>query len=329
MIAAIDCSFIPKAGQETYGLGNFYNGSASKTERGLEISVIAVIDVDRKQGYSLSVQQTADRKSSETDKSKSKQKQESRVESYIEQLRATKPYLPKQVRYIVGDGFYSKQKWVKAVEDEGLESIGKLRQDADLRYRYEGEYSGRGRPRLYGEKFQVENLDSLEKVEGEKWEKQSLQLYTQVVWSKNFRRLIRLLYVSRVTKGGQQGYALLFSTDVNLDPEKIYEYYKMRFQIEFIFRDSKQFTGLKDCQARDGVKLDFHFNSSLSALNVAKLQNRGGEARESGFSMANQKRWAWNEYLLERFIAELGLDQTLIKSHPQYSKLCQHGLIAF
>jgi hypothetical protein len=103
----------------------------------------------------------------------------------------------------------------------------------------------------------------------------------------------------------------------------------MRFQIEFIFRDSKQFTGLKDCQARDGVKLDFHFNSSLSALNVAKLQNRGGEARESGFSMTNQKRWAWNEYLLERFIAELGLDQTLIKSHPQYPKLCQHGLIAF
>lgn len=36
-----------------------------------------------------------------------------------------------------------------------------------------------------------------------------------------------------------------------------------------------------------------------------------------------------NEYLLERFITELGLDQTLIKSHPQYSKLCQHGLIAF
>ena len=106
VIAAIDCSFIPKAGQETYGLGNFYNGSVSKTERGLEISVIAVIDVDRKQGYSLSVQQTADKQSSEIDKSKSKQKQESRVESYIEQLRATKPYLPKQVRYIVGDGFY-------------------------------------------------------------------------------------------------------------------------------------------------------------------------------------------------------------------------------
>lgn len=327
MIAAIDCSFIPKAGKETYGLGNFYNGSASKTERGLEISVIAVIDVDSKQGYSLSVRQTADKQTLEADKSP--QKKESRVDSYIEQLKATKPYLPKQVRYLVGDGFYSKRKWLTGVVAEGLEVIGKLRRDADLRYRYEGEYSGRGRPRLYGEKFKVEDLDSLVKVEGENWEKLSLQLYTQVVWSKNFQRLIRLVYVHRVTKSGQQGYALLFSTDVNLAPEKIYEYYKMRFQIEFIFRDSKQFTGLKDCQARDGVKLDFHFNSSLAALNVAKLQSRDGGAKESSFSMANQKRLAWNEYLLERFIAELGLDQTLIKSHPQYPMLCQHGLIAF
>jgi hypothetical protein len=327
VIAAIDCSFIPKAGKETYGLGNFYNGSTSKAEQGLEISVIAVIDVDSKQAYSLSVRQTVDKQAKQADKSQ--QKQESRVDSYLEQLRATKPYLPKQVRYLVGDGFYSKQKWLTGVVAEGLEVIGKLRQDADLRYRYEGEYSGRGRPRLYGAKFKVEDLDSLVKVEGGNWEKLSLQLYTQVVWSKNFQRLIRLVYVHRVTKSGQLGYALLFSTDVNLAPEKIYEYYKMRFQIEFIFRDSKQFTGLKDCQARDGVKLDFHFNSSLSALNVAKLQSRDGEAKESSFSMANQKRLAWNHYLLERFIAELGLDQTLIKSHPQYHKLCQHGLISF
>jgi hypothetical protein len=132
-----------------------------------------------------------------------------------------------------------------------------------------------------------------------------------------------------VTESGQLGSALLFSTDVNLAPEKIYEYYKMRFQIEFIFRDGKQFTGLKACQARDGVKLDFHFNSSLASLNVPKFQSRDGKAKDNSFSMANQKRLAWNEYLLERFITELGLDQTLIKSHPQYPKLCQHGLISF
>jgi hypothetical protein len=48
-----------KVAKQTYGIEYFYNGSAGKAEKGLEISVIAVVDaVDRKQGYPLSVQQT-------------------------------------------------------------------------------------------------------------------------------------------------------------------------------------------------------------------------------------------------------------------------------
>jgi hypothetical protein len=35
----MDCSFIPKSGKQTPGLDWFYNGSASRTERGLEISL--------------------------------------------------------------------------------------------------------------------------------------------------------------------------------------------------------------------------------------------------------------------------------------------------
>ena len=45
IILAVDCSFIPKSGKQTYGLDYFYNGSAAKTEKGLEISAMAVVDV--------------------------------------------------------------------------------------------------------------------------------------------------------------------------------------------------------------------------------------------------------------------------------------------
>ena len=68
--------------------------------------------------------------------------------------------------------------------------------------------------------------------------------------------------------------AVLFSTDVDLDALTIYRYYKARFQIEFLFRDAKQFTGLTDSQARSQVKLNFHFNASLSAVTLAKLDAR-------------------------------------------------------
>jgi hypothetical protein len=57
-IGAMDCSFVKKSGKATYGLDWFYNGSAHRTERGLEISVIAVVDVNHHRAYSLSVQQT-------------------------------------------------------------------------------------------------------------------------------------------------------------------------------------------------------------------------------------------------------------------------------
>ncbi|MEG4172019.1 hypothetical protein QUA16_32070 [Microcoleus sp. S13_C3] len=50
------------------------------------------------------------------------------------------------------------------------------------------------------------------------------------------------------------------------------EYYQARFQSEFIFREAKQFTGLSDCQARHLPRLNFHFNASLIALNLAKHQ---------------------------------------------------------
>jgi hypothetical protein len=100
--------------------------------------------------------------------------------------------------------------------------------------------------------------------------------------------------------------------------------------MEFIFRDAKQFTGLSDCQARNEQALDFHFNASLMALNLAKrearLQHTG--TNEFIFSMNNVKRGALNNHLLDRFIAKLGLDSTFIKSHPNFQSLLEYGFIA-
>ena len=52
--------------------------------------------------------------------------------------------------------------------------------------------------------------------------------------------------------------AVLFSTDINLAAARLYRYDNARVQIEFLFRDAKQFTGLTDCQARSQAKLAFH-----------------------------------------------------------------------
>jgi len=41
-------------------------------------------------------------------------------------------------------------------------------------------------------------------------------------------------------------YVTLFNTDLSLEYDKIIDYYSLRFQIEFVFRDSKQYWGMED-----------------------------------------------------------------------------------
>jgi len=65
-------------------------------------------------------------------------------------------------------------------------------------------------------------------------------------------------------------YTLLFSTDTNLDAEKIIDYYSARFQIEFLFRDAKQHFGLEECLSRNKKTLDFNFNAVMASLNQIK-----------------------------------------------------------
>ncbi len=43
--------------------------------------------------------------------------------------------------------------------------------------------------------------------------------------------------------------------------------------------------------------------------------------------MATDKRQMLNQHLLERFIALLDLDPTLIKSHPNYPDLRRYGAL--
>jgi hypothetical protein len=322
VILAVDCSFIPKSGKKTYGINYFYNGSASRVEKGLEVSAMAVVDVSQKRGYSLSVQQTPPNNSSSE---KPQQLEVTRIDHYLTQLKVTIPYLPSSLRYVVSDGFYSKIKWVEGVTNLKLEAIGKLRRDANLRYLNQDEYSGRGRPRKYAGKVDLADYSNFELVTQLSEE---LDLYTAVVWSISLKRKIRVCYL--LNNSTSSSYAVLFCTDLELDAYSIYLYYKARFQIEFLFRDSKQFTGLADCQARDLTKLDFHFNSSLTALNLAKcdaVQQHNSDS-DFVFSMASYKRRALNHHLLERFIQQLDLEPTLIKSHPNYPSLYDYGIIS-
>ncbi|GHV32817.1 hypothetical protein FACS1894177_09190 [Bacteroidia bacterium] len=73
------------------------------------------------------------------------------------------------------------------------------------------------------------------------------------------------------------------------------------------FRDAKQFAGLEDSQARSGNKLDFHFNTALTTVNIAKvIQLKDETGREFSFSMRDMKVLFHNSLLLQRFFVMFG-----------------------
>lgn len=345
-IAVIDCSFLRKSGKKTDGKAYFYNGVAGQSEQGLEISVISIVEIETRLSDSLSVQQTPSRsqikpgkklpqnpKNSWSKKSRPKPESQSskpditRVDDYAQHLKNTRCFFPTSVRYLVADGYYYRSKFWEAVRELNLDFIGKLRVDANLRYLYTGEQKKLGAPRKYDGKVDCHDLSRLNFV---KDLKPGVSLYTLVLWSCCLNCPISLACISEVQANGKIKNAWLFSTDIHLLPEQIVEYYQARFQIEFIFRDPKQFTGLSDCQARHLPRLDFHFNASLIALNFAKhqLSSCHSSAKSFVFSMASYKRLEFNKHLLCTFIDKLDLDPDLILNHPNLPSVLSYGTLA-
>ena len=313
LVAAMDASYIAKSGKQTYGLGNFYNGCLGRAVKGLEISELALIERDSRQAFAFSTRQTVD----EVGKT--------RPELYAEHVKACGPQLPKEVSYLLVDGYYTKKHFVDTVcgLEQKLELVAKLRGDANLRYFYRGAYSGFGRPKRYDGKV---DFAELSRFVYEGAVAPSLHSYVQTLWHVRLRRSLRvvLLLDTRKTK---PRYILLFSTDLVLSGAEILELYKLRFQIEFLFRDAKQFTGLTDCQARDQRALHFHFNAALSAVNLAKLDLLSQQPPNQPFvfSLGTYIHRAFGHQLLSRLLSNLALDPTCKKVDAAFNHALAFG----
>jgi hypothetical protein len=325
LISAHDASFISKSGKQTFGLGHFFNGCASRAERGLEISTLAVVDVTRRCAFTLASAQTPPGEAA-----RQAEPEETRVDFYKQQLREHRHRLPPGVQYHCVDGYYAKKKYIDEVVSLNLHAITKLRSDADCVFLYTGPHpKRRGARRKYDGKVNFQALHRFEDL-GTRPEEPHLHLYTAVVWHKTLQRRLRIVVLLNRKDPAKPRFIVLGSTDPALNGHKLIDLYVARFQIEFLFRDSKQFTGLLDCQARAEAALDFHFNASLATLNLvraADLCMQQGQAPHV-FSMASWKQCQFNERLLDLFMEKFALDPTWVKNHACYDELRAYGAIA-
>ncbi|MBC7571409.1 MAG: transposase [Spirosoma sp.] len=261
-IGIIDCSFIPKSGNKTFGLDKFWSSCAGKAQRGLEVSLLACVNILTKQCFALEASQTPPNITQQDDKAYS------RLSWYIEQLADCLPHLP-ALRYWVGDGYYAKTEVFTLFARHARHFITRLRHDAALYHLWTaGRQPGqRGPTRRYDGKAVFDDLSRWQD-KGDHPIHAHIRLYSALLYSKHFGCLLRVVLVLDTRR---QQYVLLASTDEQQAASQIAHYYHLRFQIELLFRDAKQFTGLTQCQARSDEKLDYHLNATLSTVNVARL----------------------------------------------------------
>jgi len=314
---AFDPSFISKSGKKTPGIGWYWSGCANQAKWGLEIGGLAAIDIDNHTAFHLEAVQTIN------------SDEQTLTGWYAGVISERKDTLSAISKYMVADAWFSKKTFVDQIVSLDMYLISRLRDDADLRYICKEKPNGkRGRPRKYLGKIIINDIDK-EYFTFISQDDEST-VYAAKVYSKALKRNVSLVHVTYTKTNGKDSCKLYFSTDISMQASDVLLYYQSRFQIEFLYRDGKQHTGLNDSQARSENKLHFQFNASLTSLNIAKVIHWLSlpKHERKAFSMADIKTMNHNTLLLKRFIDVFGICPYSIKNQNYVKELILYGTMA-
>ena len=318
LVWVFDPTHVSKSGKHTPGVGYFWSGCAGKMKRGLEICGLAIADLVNHTAFHYHAEQTAVVKG-----------EQNLLAFYAQMLVGQATALKKVSKIMAVDAFFSKKTFVDAICGEQMTVVSRLRRGTYLRYQFKGEQKGGpGRRKTFGEKIDPKNICP-EHFRAFKRDGDEV-LWEGIAHVRALKRWCRVVIRQVLKDGKVEKTFLYFSTDPDMTGEQVLETYTIRFQIEFLYRDAKQFLGLNHCQSRKKNALNFHFNMSLTVLNIAKAMHWMAipKADRPAFSMADIKTQYVNELILDRIICLYGKDPIIEKNNPKIMELYQLGRIA-
>ena len=296
ILIAGDATTVTKSGQQTFGLGRFFSSIYSRAVPGIAFQTLSLIDVEARRSWPVLMEQIAPKKPKEKEEShkspdkkppkrrpgrpkgsKNKNHRDvalndemTQVKAMLKQLLALLGETLKPV-YFVYDGAFGNNAAVQMTRSVGLHLISKLRNNSALYVEWSGVYAGRGCYPKYGERVDYQNLpqESLksEAVTGSV----RTRIYQFIAVHKKFSDKLNVVILLKDNlKTGQSARVILFSTDRELDWEPLLDYYRLRFQIEFNFRDAKQHWGLEDFMVIKKQAVLNAANLSLFMVNLSQ-----------------------------------------------------------
>ena len=303
-ILAGDETMVSKSGESTYGLSRFFSSVYGKTLPGLGFLSLSLVSVKEGRSYPLlmepivrgetcsrSLPETSDlpeetqkplprRKRGRPKGSRNRNKTDVQLSDTLKHLQTMVKALLRRiddlipVRYLVLDGYFGDNPALQMTQQCGLHLISKLRINTALYFPSTLPYAGRGRPRIYGERFNPQEIDTQYRVSTETQGNITTEVYqVSKLRHKKFPDPLNVVCILKThLLTHRKSDVLLFSSDLALDAEKMIDYYGLRFQLEFNFRDAKQYWGLEDFMNVNKTAVNTAANLSMFMVNVsAKL----------------------------------------------------------
>jgi putative transposase len=320
-ILAGDECVVSKAGKKTHGLDYFFAGLQQKVIPGLSFFVLSLVSVEQHHSYPISVEQTI---RSAEEKAASQAKKVAKKAKRAETKR--KPGRPKGSRnkpkaeivlnpelvriqvqlkallllirpvlqpiYLALDGHFGNYPAFRMAQQCGLQLISKLRYDAALCFPFSGEYKGSGPHPKYGERVDYQHIpDTYLKSTMVEKGIQTCVYQAQLLHPDFPGPLNVVILVKTNLTTHAWAHVILFSGDLTLSADQMIPYYGLRFQLEFNFRDAKQFWGLEDFMNIEETAVTNAANLSLFMVNLAQLLMSEFRQTDPDFSALDLKAY--------------------------------------
>ncbi|MDQ3829988.1 MAG: transposase [Candidatus Tectomicrobia bacterium] len=320
----------PKAGKHTHGLERFFSRLYGKPGPGLACFTLSLVSTQQRRSFPIRVEQVvrsaAEKAASKAQADAKKQtpatakRRPGRPKGRQNTPNADVPLTPELLRitgmldallkliagflpltYLLLDGHVGHHHALQMARQSHLHLISKLRCDAALYLPYTGPYAGRGPHRKYGSKLDYHNMP-------EKYLKETTveghihtRVYQAQLLHKEFAQPLNVVIIVKTNLHTlAQAHAILFSSDLTLAYASLVDYYGLRFQIEFNFRDAKQYWGLEDFMNVSPRGVTNAANLSLFMVNVAYRLQADACERDPDYSILDLKAdWRGYKYVEE------------------------------
>jgi hypothetical protein len=302
-----------KSGKKTYGLDRFFSSIYGKPVPGLCFLCLSLMSVKRRLSYPVMMEQHneslkekapgAPKKTSTTTRgrpkgSKNQNRRAVELSPYLLFVQDTLKRLVTLVGdrieaiYFVFDGAFGHNDALQMVRQTGLHLISKLRHDSALYFPYDGPYSGRGKPKKYGAKLNYGDIPEKYLKESKIEKDIETKIYQMKMWHKKFANLLNIVVMVKTNlKTHKVAHVVFFSSDLDLSYDLVIDYYRLRFQIEFNFRDAKQNWGLEDFMVVNETPVYNSANLAMFMVNVSQALMRPMRRQWPELSVNDLKTW--------------------------------------